>query len=194
MSQTVVIRAPLIPPHVTDRRTLAVDTFLVVLQMCPRNARRCTPLQRTVIHRGLPPRWPQLSQIARVSEKYHIFLLEKEAFPGNTAEQTCARAGRVQKRSSQVMVLQPRGRLWMIFFAGDKSFFFCFFFRDRHPCRAASSLPLLSSPLLSSPTPMLPCFATTTRTRVDFLFVQRGLESRMATFKKNLKAFDASEV
>ena len=84
MSQPVVIRASLIPPHFSDRCFLALDTFIDIEgQNWAGNTRLCTPLQRTMIQGGLPPSWPQLSKIAWVSEKHNIFLREKQAFPGN---------------------------------------------------------------------------------------------------------------
>ena len=73
LSQPEVIRAPLIPPHFSDRRTLAAGTFIdTVEQNWSRNLRLCTPLQHTAIQGGLSPRWPQLSQIAWVGEKHHF--------------------------------------------------------------------------------------------------------------------------
>ena len=87
--QPVVIRAPLIPPHFSERRTLAVDIFIdFVGQNWSENIRLFTPLQHTVIQGGLPPTWLQLSQIAWVSEKYFIFPREKEAFSGNTNQES----------------------------------------------------------------------------------------------------------
>ena len=42
-----MIRAPLIPPHFSDRRTLAVDTFIdIVGHNWSGNTRLCTPLQQ----------------------------------------------------------------------------------------------------------------------------------------------------
>ena len=91
VSQPVVIRAPLIPPHFFNRRTLAVVSFIdIVRQNWPGNARLRKPLQRTVIQRGLPPRWPQLSDIAWVSDKRQRFLRGEEAFLGNTAKYGCS--------------------------------------------------------------------------------------------------------
>ena len=70
--------ALLIPPHFSERPTLAVDTFIdIVGQNWPGIAELRTPLQQTVIERGLSPRWPQLSQIARFSEKSYIFHMMK---------------------------------------------------------------------------------------------------------------------
>ena len=86
--QPVVIRAPLIPPHFSERRTLAVDTFIgIVGQNWSENIRLCTPLQHTVTQGGLPPTWLQLSKIAWVSEKHYTFPPEKEAFSGNTDQE-----------------------------------------------------------------------------------------------------------
>ena len=48
------------------------------------NAILRTPLQRTVIQRSIPPRWPRLSQIAWESEISQIFIRDKEALSGNT--------------------------------------------------------------------------------------------------------------
>ena len=60
-----------------------MDSFIdLVGQNWPRNAGPRTPLHQTVIQRGLPPRWPQLSQIAWFSEKNYIFH-DKEAFSDN---------------------------------------------------------------------------------------------------------------
>ena len=79
VSQPVGIRALLIPPHFFDRPTLAVDSFIgIVGQNWPRNAGLRTPLQKTVIQRGLPPRWPQLSQIAWFSEKSYIYTVFRQ--------------------------------------------------------------------------------------------------------------------
>ena len=76
------IRALLIPPYFFERPTLAVDTFIdIVGQNWPRNAGLCTPLQQTVIQRGPPPRWPQLSKIAWFSEKSYTYHLIKRRFP-----------------------------------------------------------------------------------------------------------------
>ena len=79
-----MIRAPLIPPHFFDRLTSTVIIFIeVVGQNWSGDARLPTPLQLTVIQWGLILRWPQLSQITRVSEKRHIFLLEEDVLLGN---------------------------------------------------------------------------------------------------------------
>ena len=57
VSQHVVIRVPLIPPHFFDRRTLTVDTFIdIVGQNWSGNIRLCTSLQHTVIQGSLPSR------------------------------------------------------------------------------------------------------------------------------------------
>ena len=87
VSQPVAIRASLTPPHFsidrsTYRRTLAVDIYIdIVEHNWSGNARLRTPLQGTVIQRKLPPRWPQLSQIAWVSEKVRVFNTRKRRFP-----------------------------------------------------------------------------------------------------------------
>ena len=83
VSQPEVIRAPLIPTHFSDRRILAVDTFIdIVGQNWSGNTRSCTPLQHTVIRAYLRgghsyPRW-------RGSAKNVIFSRGKEAFSDNT--------------------------------------------------------------------------------------------------------------
>ena len=58
VSQPAEIRAPLITPHLFDRRTLAMGSFIDIMvgQDWSGNTRLRTPLQRTVIQRGLPPR------------------------------------------------------------------------------------------------------------------------------------------
>ena len=64
---------------------MAVDSFIdIVGQNWPINTKLRTPLQRTVIQRGICPRCPQLSQIAWESEKSQIFIRDKEALSGNT--------------------------------------------------------------------------------------------------------------
>ena len=73
---------PLIPPHLKNRRTFGRGFIDLVGQNWPRNAGLRTPLHQTVIQWGLPPRWPQLSQIAWFSEKKYIFH-DKEAFSDN---------------------------------------------------------------------------------------------------------------
>ena len=82
VSQPVVIRASLIPPHFSDRHILAVDTFIDIKgQNWFGNTRLCTHLQHKVIQGGLPPRWPQLSQKAWGSEKHNLFHVRKMRFP-----------------------------------------------------------------------------------------------------------------
>ena len=82
----VGIPALLISPHFFERPTLALDSFIdIVGQNWPRNAELCTPLQQTVIQRGPPPRWPQVSEIAIQRKKLHISP-DKEAFSGNTVK------------------------------------------------------------------------------------------------------------
>ena len=72
----------LIPPHFFDRRILTVDTFIdIVGQNWSGNTKLCTPLQDTVIQGSLPPRWPQLSQIAWFSGKSYVYKLIKRRFP-----------------------------------------------------------------------------------------------------------------
>ena len=59
-----------------------MDSFIdIVGHNWPRNAGLRTPLQPTVVQRGLPPRWPQLSQIAWFSEKSYIYQTIKMRFP-----------------------------------------------------------------------------------------------------------------
>ena len=71
------------------------------------NARLRTPLRHTVIQRGLPPRWPQLSHIAWFSEKSCIYLTIKRRFP-----------------ATLMYYLLPISGLFTLALAGDIAFFF----------------------------------------------------------------------
>ena len=73
---------PLIQPHFKNCRTLTMDSFIdIVGHNWPRNAGLRSPLQHTVTQRGLPPRWPQLSQVEWFSEKNYIYHAIKRRFP-----------------------------------------------------------------------------------------------------------------
>ena len=85
LPQPVGIWALVIPPHFIDRPTLAVDGFIdIVGHNWPETPKLRTPLRKTVVQRGLPPRWPQLSQVAWAGEKCKGFSGDKEALSGNT--------------------------------------------------------------------------------------------------------------
>ena len=63
------------------------------------DARLRIPLQRTVIQRGIPPRWSQLSQIAWESEISQILIRDKEALSGKTVELADATDGLLDRCS-----------------------------------------------------------------------------------------------
>ena len=83
VSQPEMIRAPLVPPHFPIGVLWPWILLLISWYRFGLETRRlCTLLQHTVIQGGLPPRWPQLSQIAWVGEKHHHFFnARKRRFP-----------------------------------------------------------------------------------------------------------------
>ena len=89
LPQPVGIWALVIPPHFFDRPTLAVDGFIdIVGHNWPETPKLRTPMHKTVIQRGLPPRWLQISQVAWAGEKCKVFSGDKEALSGNTGVST----------------------------------------------------------------------------------------------------------
>ena len=77
---------PLIPPKYSDRRTLAVDTFIdIVGQNWSGYTKLCTPLQHTVSYTGEPTSEVVTAIPDSMVQRKKLHLQpDKEAFSGNT--------------------------------------------------------------------------------------------------------------